>query len=270
MKQLKKKTTKPSASVGANKGSFKERLGGFWSRTYNLLFHEDIYYRIGGYLIFGLLLFLVTWAFFAFVIKKPNLLMDSFLVEKFSKTEIVQSVGPWGADTFGETWKIFGKEYKVNEIFATWGNVAILTFKFFLNHLVFVLLFIFGLNLFKISRWNLGTIYFIFYTILWGAVVGTTSQSYPVGDNLVFGPLILFARFGLWNWFSYLLLVVSSAHFSWLAAPKWTEWVWEKQRPFWPIKFTPDQKELFIYGVLFLLASCFAEARVFVHYNLIF
>lgn len=270
MKQLKKKAPKPAASVKADKGSLTEKLGRFWSRMYNLLFHEDIYYRIGGYLIFGLLLFVVTWSLFAFVIKKPNLLMDSFLVEKFSKPQIVQTIGPWGAKTFGETWTIFGKAYKVNEVVATWGNVALLTFKFFLNHLLFVLFFIFGLNLFKIGRWNLGAVYFVFYTILWGIVVGTTSQPYPVGDNPVLGQLILFARFGLWNWFSYLLLVISSAQFSWLAAPKWTEWAWEKERKFWPVKFSPDQKELFIYGLLFLLASCFAEARVFVHYNLIF
>ena len=267
MKQLSKKTAKPAASGGAAKGSFKEKLSRFWSKTYNLLFHEDIYYRIGGYLIFGLLLFLVVWALFAFLIKKPGLLMDSFLVQKFGKNEVIRTIGPWGAKTFGETWNMFGKTYKVSEIFAVWGNVLVFTFKFFLNHLVFVLIFIFGLNLFKIGRWNMGAIYFVFYTILWGVVVGTNSQTYPVGNNLIIGPLILFARFGLWNWFSYLLLVISTAHFSWWAAPKWTEWAWEKKREFWPIAFTPDQKELFIYGLLFLLASSFAEARVFVHYN---
>lgn len=268
MKQLNKKRSKSAAVEKPGKGNLKEKLGRFWSRTYNLLFHEDIYYRIGGYLIFGLVLFFLTWACAAFLIKKPNLLSDSFLVEKFFKPQIIETIGPWGSKTFGETWTIFGKAYKVSDIFAVWGNVLLLTFKFFLNHLVFVLLFIFGLNLFKISRWNLGTIYFIFYTILWGIVVGTNSQTYPVGNNPVLGPLILFARFGLWNWFSYMLLVISSAHFSWYTAPKWTEWFWEKQRKFWPIKFTPDQMELFIYGFLFLLASSFAEARVFVHYNL--
>ncbi len=268
MKQLNKKAPTPAASGRAVKGSFKEKLGRFWSQTYNLLFHEDIYYRIGGYLIFGLVLFLVTWACFGFIVKKPNLLTDSFIVQKFFKTQIVQTIGPWGSKAFGETWNVFGKAVNVADIFSVWGNVLLLTFKFFLNHLVFVLIFIFGLNLFKIGRWSLGTVYFVFYTILWGIVVGTSSQTYPVGNNLVFGPLILFARFGLWNWFSYLLLVVSSAHFSWWVAPKWTEWVWEKKRQFWSIKFTPDQKELFIYGLLFLLASSFAEARVFVHYNL--
>jgi len=267
LKQLNKKASKPAASGGA-KGSFKDKLSRFWSQTYNLLFHSDIYCQIGGYLIFGLLLFLATWAFFTFIVKKPNLLSDSFLVQKFFKAQTIPTIGPWGSKTFGETWKIFGKSIKVADLFGVWGNVLLLTFKFFLNHLVFVLVFIFGLNLFKISRWNLGTIYFIFYTILWGIVVGTNSQMYPIGNNLVFGSLILFARFGLWNWFSYLLLVVSSAHFSWWVAPKWTEWVWEKKRKFWPIKFTPDQKELFIYGLLFLLASSFAEARVFVHYNM--
>ncbi len=268
MKQLNKKASKPAASGGANKGSFKEKLGRFWSRTYNLLFHSDIYCQIGGYLIFGLLLFLATWAIFTFAVKKPNLLSDSFLVQKFFKAQTIPAIGSWGSKTFGETWNIFGKAVKVADLFGVWGNVLLLTFKFFLNHLVFVFIFIFGLNLFKISRWNLGTIYFIFYTILWGIVVGSNSQTYPVGSNLVFGSLILFARFGLWNWFSYLLLVVSSAHFSWWVAPKWTEWIWEKERKFWPIKFTPDQKELFIYGLLFLLASSFAEARVFVHYNM--
>ena len=35
----------------------------------------------------------------------------------------------------------------------------------------------------------------------------------------------------------------------------------------WPLSFTPDQREVFIYGLLFLLASSFAEARIFVYYN---
>ncbi|MGE5605714.1 MAG: hypothetical protein ACM3YE_08495, partial [Bacteroidota bacterium] len=144
MKQLIKKAPKPAAAEKAGKGSFKEKVGRLGSRTYNLLFHEDIYYQIGGYLIFGLLLFLLAWACSAFLIKKPNLLTDSFLVQKFFKTQIVETIGPWGSKTFGETWKIFGKAFKVSDIFGVWGNVLLLTFKFFLNHLVFVVLFIFG------------------------------------------------------------------------------------------------------------------------------
>lgn len=243
---------------------------GYWVGKNNglkLLFHDDVYYRVGGYVAFGLILFLCTWALFFFVVKKSDLMYDSFVVQKLFKQEINNGIGTWGTKVFGETWKIAGKEYKVAEAVGIWGNVFWFTLKYFLNHMVFVIPFIFLMNYIKIGKWNLSVIYFALYTIMWGAVVGTNSLTFPVGENPMAGPLVVFARYGLWVWFSYLLLMTSTSQMACLVAPKWTEWEWKKEGKFWPISFTPDQKEVFIYGLLFLLASSFAEARIFVYYN---
>lgn len=238
----------------------------FFLKMYNLLFHDDLYYRIGGFLIFGLLLFLIVWAVFMFLAKSPNLLADSFMVKKFFKAEVVKSFGPWDAKAFNAVWNIFGMQIKAGNFI----NVILLTLAFFLNHLVFVVIFIFGLSLFKIGRWNLSLIYFIFYTILWGIVSGTNSFSFPVGSDQVLGSLILFARFGLWTWFSYMLLLISSTQFAFYGTSTWTSWDWKQTRKFWPVSFTPEQREIFIYGLLFLLASSLAEANIFVHYSGVF
>lgn len=234
----------------------------------NLLFHEDVYYRMGGYLILGLVIFFITWAIFAFGVKKPGLLSDSFVVQKLFKVETAPTIGQWGVKTFGKTCKLFGKSFDVAKTVGVWGNVAVITLKYFFNHLVFVFIFIFLLNLFKIGRWNLGMIYFLLLTILWGVVVGSNSMGFPVGDNQILGSLILFGRYGVWYWFSYLMLVLSTSQFAWFVAPKWLGAQWQKVRPIWPVSFTPEQREIFFFGLLFLLAASFAEARIFVHYNL--
>lgn len=260
---LKPLSTKPGKPAGAkieNKQSSKG-FAGFCKKTYNLLFHDDVYLRICGFLIFGLILFFGSWAFFSFAYNKINLLENSFMVQKFFKPEIMKGIGPWAAKLFGST------NADVIKNFGIWGNVILLTFENFLNNLIFVLIFIFFLNFFRVGRWNMSLIYFALYSIMWGAVIGTLSLPFPTGTDRVLGSLILFARYGLWIWFSYLLLIVSTTQFTWLASPSWLDWNWEKKRNFWPVSFTPDQREVFIYGLLFLLASSFAEARIFVHYN---
>jgi len=244
---------------------------GYWvakNEGVKLLFHEDVYYRIGGYAAFGLILFFCAWALFFFVIKKNNLLYDSFIIQKIFKSNTLATIGPWGEKTFGKTWLIFGKKYEVAAVVGLWGNVFRLTVKYFFNHLVFIIPFIFLLNCFKIGKWNLSLIYFGCYSLLWGVAVGTGSLPFPVGDNQMAGALIVFARYGLWIWFAYLLLAASTTQFAWLTAPSWLGWNWRKERKFWPVSFTPDQREVFIYGLLFLLAASFAEARIFMHYNL--
>ncbi len=236
---------------------------GFLKKTYNLLFSEDIYRRIGGYLLFGLLLFIISWLTFAFVIKQSNSFNHTFMVQKLFKLNIYKGVGDWALKTFGEKWKIIVWTIAPKNFFA----IAWLTIEYFVQQLLIVGVFVFFFNYFKIGRWNLGLVYMILLTIMWGGVIGTNSLDFPFGDNKVFGPLLLFTRFGLWYWFAYLLLTASTTQFTWMAAPNWTTWSWEKARSFWKFKFTPDQKEIFIYGLLFLLAASFAEARIFIHYN---
>lgn len=244
---------------------------GYWvgkNGGLQLLYHEDVYYRIGGYVAFGLVLLLCTWALFFFVIKKNNIMYDSLVIQKIFKPEVVPTFGAWGEKTFGTTWKLFGKEFKVVEVVGLWANVIILTLKYFLNHLIFVIPFIFVMNLFKAGKFNFSTIYFAIYTIFWGIAVGSNSLVFPAGSDPMAGPVIVFARFGLWIWFSYLLLMASTTQFAWLTTTGWLSMDWKKQRKLWPVSFTPDQWEVFIYGLLFLLAASFAEARIFVHYNL--
>ncbi|HBE80981.1 MAG TPA: hypothetical protein DDW65_24815 [Firmicutes bacterium] len=260
MKPSTSKANKP-ASAKIKPSHDSKGFAGFCKKTFNLLFHEDIYFRICGFLIFGLLLFFASWAFFSFVYNKINLMENSFMVQKFFSPQIVKGIGPWAAKLFGS------HNADVIKNFGIWGNVILLTVENFFNHLAFVIIFIFIFNYFRIGRWNMSLIYFALYTIMWGAAMGTLSLPFPTGSNRILGSLILFARYGLWIWFSYLLLIVSSTQFTWLAAPSWLDWNWQKQRKFWPVTFTPDQREVFIYGLLFLLASSFAEARIFVHYN---
>lgn len=260
MKPLSTKANKP-ANAKIEKNGESKGFRGFCSKIYHLLFHEDVYLRICGFLIFGLLLFFLSWAFFTFAYNKINLLENSFMVQKLFKPQIVKEIGPWAANLFGSD------KANVIQNFGYWGNVVLLTFENFFNNLVFVFIFIFFLNYFKVGRWNMSLIYFALYTIMWGAAIGTLSLPFPTGNERILGSLILFARYGLWIWFSYLLLIVSTTQFTWLSAPSWLNWNWEQKRKFWPVSFTPDQREVFIYGLLFLLASSFAEARIFVHYN---
>jgi hypothetical protein len=250
-------------------GNTAKATKGVLGKFSNLLFHNDIYYRMGGFLILGLIIFFVSWAIFAFGVKKSGLLTDTFVVQKLFKVETAATIGTWGAETFGKTWKIFGKSVDVAKTVGLWGNVGVISFKYFFNHLIFVFIFIGLLNLFKIGRWNLGMIYFLLLTLMWGAVVGTNSLSFPTGENQLLGSLLLFGRYGVWTWFAYLMLVLSTSQFAWVVAPKWLGSEWHKERPFWPVHFTPEQREIFIFGLLFLLAASFAEARIFVHYNLI-
>ena len=261
---------KPVVTKTTSKRSLKDSFLNFWVKSFNWMFADDVYYKLGGILICGLVLFLLVWALFTFVIKAPNALGDSMMVKKFFKPEMVKSFGSWAVEKFGDVnWKIFTKSYRVADLFNLWGNVLTLTLKYFFNHLVMVIPFILLLNLFKIGRWSMGMVYFALYTVLWGVVVGTNSMPFATGNNQIFGPLLLFIRYGIWTWFSYLLLVVSTTQFAWLTSPSWLNWGWQQERPkFWKVSFTPDQRELFIYGLLFLLAASFAEARIFVHYNL--
>jgi hypothetical protein len=260
---LKLKGKKEKVETGSKTADAK--TGGF----FNLLFHEDIYYRMGGFLLLGLVIFFISWAIFAFGVKKPGLLANSFVVQKLFKVEAATTMGPWGAETFGKTWRIFGKTVDVAKTVGLWGNVGVITFKYFFNHLIFVFIFIFLFNLVKVGRWNLGMIYFMLLTVMWGAVVGTNSMSFPTGDNQMVGSLLLFGRYGVWTWFAYLMLVLSTSQFAWVTAPKWLGTEWHKERAFWPVHFTPEQREIFMFGLLFLLAASFAEARIFVHYNLL-
>ncbi|HEY8463934.1 MAG TPA: hypothetical protein VIM29_07925, partial [Bacillota bacterium] len=101
---------KENAETGVKKTNFFSKL----------LFHEDVYYQLGGFLLLGLVVFFISWAIFAFVVKKPDLMANSFMVQKLFKIEAAPAMGEWGVKTFGKTWKLFGKSYDVAKTVNVW------------------------------------------------------------------------------------------------------------------------------------------------------
>jgi hypothetical protein len=103
-----KKNAKLAPKAGLNQSG--KTSGGFWKKVYNLLFHEDIYCRVGGYLLFGAVLFLASWAVFLFVVNKVNLFDYGILSGKIFIAKIF-------------TVKIFSKDvcwraiFRLSEIF---------------------------------------------------------------------------------------------------------------------------------------------------------
>ncbi|HBK68290.1 MAG TPA: hypothetical protein DDZ91_06590 [Firmicutes bacterium] len=232
-----------------------------------LLFSEDVYKRIGGYLCCGLLIFLLSWAI-AYFFMGEGVLKNTLLVDKVFGIKGSSNIGAWWKTRLGENFKIFKWEFKTEDLFNTWGNILLVTVKNFLHHAVIALIFIFFLNRFKIGQFPLGLFYYLLYTILTGIVVGTNSYSYPPQGFTVLGALVTFLRFGLWVWFSYGLLIASSANWTWLKTSSFRDNSWQKSGRFWswPVLHA-DEKEVLVFGLLFLLVSSFAEARLIVFYG---
>lgn len=239
----------------------------FISRLYNLLFDEDVYKRMKGFLIWGLVIFAVVWAL-SFFFLPEKALKDTLLVEKLFGTKGTTGFGEWGVKKLGETYKIFKWEFSTETVFNTWGNVFLVTLKTFLHHLVMVFLFLFLLNRFRIGRFPLGYFYFLVYTILMAVVVGTNSYVYPPQWSAALGALGTFIRFGIFEWFAYGLLAISTLNWTWLKADSLFTGRWEKAGRFWSLpRLVPDERDILIFGFLFLLAANFAEARLIVFYN---
>jgi len=231
------------------------------------LFNDDVYKRIGGFLLWGLVILLIFWG--CSVLFLPgNVLNKTFLVEKIFGNKGTESFGSFGQNWLGENFKFFKWEFETAEVFNTWGNVLVVTAKNFAHHLVVAVVFIFLLNRFRIGRLSLGMLFFFIYTALSGVVVGTDSIPYPAQVNNVLGPVITFLRYGIWIWFAYGLLTVATQQWTWLKSDSLLDPNWEKTGRFWPLnKLTPDEKEVFVFGCLFLLAASFAEARLIVLYG---
>lgn len=232
-----------------------------------LLFSEDVYKRIGGYLLTGLILFGIAWAI-AYFLMGEGALKNTLLVDKLFGIKGSAELGTSWEARLGETFKIFKGEYQTAEVFNTWGNIFLVTLKNFFHHAVIVLLFIFLLNRFRIGRFPLGLFYYLLYTILTGIVVGTNSYPYPAQGFTVLGALVTFLRFGLWVWFSYGLLLAATAHWTWLKTDSLLDNSWQKGGRFWSWpQLHGDDKEVLVFGLLFLLVSSFAEARLIVFYG---
>ena len=250
----------------AKRNEVKERKYPFrWFRE--LLFSEDVYRRIGGYLLSGLLIFALAWVCGYFLLGE-GALKNTLLVDKIFGKKGVTDLGTSLANRLGNTFKIFKWEFDTADVVGTWGNTLLVTGKIFAHHFLIVLFFIFFLNRFKVGRFPLALYYFLLYTILTGLVVGTNSYSYPAQGLTRLGALVTFLRFGLWVWFSYALLLASTADWTWLRTGSFLDSSWKKEGKFWswpPLQ--GDDKEVFIFGLLFLLVSSFAEARLIVFYG---
>lgn len=249
----------------ANKDRSKaDKHPGFFGK---LLFNTDVYRRVGGYLLCGLLLFIVAWAVGYFLLSE-GFLKNTFLVDKIFGVKGSETLGTWWAERLGETIKIFKWEINTADTFVTWGNILLVTVKIFAHHFLIVLLFVFFLNRFKVGRSTLALFYFLIYTVLTGLVAGTNSYPYPAQGLVRIGALVTFLRFAVWVWFSYSLLLASTVNWTWLQTSSFTDGSWQKEGKFWsgPQLFG-DTKEVFIFGLLFLLVSSFAEARLIVFYG---
>ncbi len=232
-----------------------------------LVFSADVYRRVGGYLLCGLLLFMVAWAIGYFLLGEGTL-KNTLLVDKIFGIKGSETFGAWWAERLGETFKLFKWEINTADTFGTWGNVLLVTLKVFAHHFLIVLLFIFFLNRFKVGRFPLALFYFILYTLLTGLVTGTNSYSFPPQGFVRLGALVTFLRFAVWVWFSYALLLASTVDWTWLQTSSFTDSSWKKQGKFWTWpQLVGDNKEVFVFGLLFLLVSSFAEARLIVFYG---
>jgi hypothetical protein len=243
-----------------------------WSKpfrwAYNLLFHEDVYHRIGGFLLWGFVFLAASWAV-GFLLVKTPFLKGTLMVDKlFGITGIREVFGEWGIKWLGADFTVFKKTLQTADFFNTWGNVLLITLKTFAHHMVIVLVFILLMNLLQIKRVPLGYIFFLLYTVLLGLVVGTNAYTFPPQWSKQIGAVVTFARFGLWQWFAYGLLAVSTLKWGWFSSASALKPGWKKLRSFWPIRFgSGDNVEVFVYGLLFVLAASFAEARLIVHYG---
>lgn len=263
MKQSKPKTDKAAAVTP------KAPKGNIIQRAYELLFHEDVYFRrIGGFLLWGVLLLAASWAVGFFLIKEPLLKGTLFVDKLFGIHGVSSAYGKWGLSHFGKTLHLFKWSGDTEQFFNTWGNVCLVTLKNFAHHLVVVFFFILLLNLIRIKRFPLGYLFFGLFTIMMGLVVGTNSYLFPPQWSQQIGAVVTFIRFGFWEWFAYGLLAVATLNWGWFSSSSLLMGDWKKLRPFWPLRFgSRDDKEVFIYGLLFLLAASFAEARLIVHYG---
>lgn len=232
-----------------------------------LLFSEDVYKRIGAYLLTGFILFAIAWAIAYFALGE-SVLKNTLLVDKLFGIKGSATIGEKWEARLGETFKLFKKEYKTEDVVNNWGNILLVTLKVFLHHAVIVLLFIFLLNRFRIGRFPLGLFYYLLYTVLIGIVVGTNSYPYPAQGLTRLGALVTFFRFGLWVWFSYGLLLAATANWTWLKTDSLLDDAWQREGKFWSWPhLMSDEKEVLIFGLLFLLVSSFAEARLIVYYG---
>lgn len=232
-----------------------------------LLFNDDVYKRIGGFLLWGILILVICWAVSGFTLQR-NIFNKTFLVEKLFGIKGTEVFGSWGVNWLGEKFSFFKWEFETAKTFNTWGNVLVVTAKNFAHHLVIAFVFIFFLNRFKIGGLSMGLFFFFIYSVLSGMVVGTDSLAFPGQFNNILGPVVTYLRYGIWIWFAYGLLAVSTNRWTWLRSGSLLDGNWEKTGKFWPLtKLTPDEKEVFFFGWLFLLAASFAEARLIVFYG---
>lgn len=261
-----KDATKPAASAGKT-GAPAKSARQLLANWYGLLFSDDVYKRMIGFLLWGLVIIAVTWVL-AFFCLPDGFLEKTMIVRKLFGVRGSTRPGEWGLKWLGETAKIFGREFTPKELFDTWGNLFLVTGKIFLHHLPVVFVFIFLFSRFRIRRVPLSYLYFLVYTVLVGIAAGTESFTYPPQGDGVWGMIILFLRFALIEWFAYGLLTVATLKWTWVKADSLLNGSWEKSGRFfsWPA-LLPDERDLLIFGFLFLLVANFSEAKLIVFYG---
>ena len=111
---MEKAATKPTASGGKTRtpANTPRQL---ISRWYGLLFSDDVYQRMAGFLLWGLVIIAVTWAV-AFFCLPDGLLENTMIVKKLFGVKGSTRPGEWGLKWLGETAKIFGREFTVGAV----------------------------------------------------------------------------------------------------------------------------------------------------------
>ena len=186
----------------------------------------------------------------------------------FGDRGLRETFGNWGLSWLGPQFKIFKWQFDTAATFNTWGNVLLITLKNYGHNLIVAFLFVFCFNHLRIKRFPLGYFFLAVYTIMTGLVIGTNSYVFPAQWHATIGAVVTFIRYGFWEWFALGLLSVSTLNWGLVASTGLLKPEWERIRPFGLPRFgDQDSKEVFIFGLLFLLAASFAEARLTVHYG---
>lgn len=187
----------------------------------------DVYRRWFASLIWGFLLFIVSWVVGYFLLK-PQFLLNSLL-----------------------SMKLFGYN----------GSVAVVALKNVAQQLLTVLVFIVFLNHFRVGKLHLSHYFFFLYAVMVGLLVGTNSYQFHFHFLNKWQALLPFGLYGVWEMIAYALVLAATTGLTWFETPGLFNGDWKRVRRFTEIRLKGEEIEVLIYGVLILAVSAYGEAR---------
>lgn len=238
------------------------RIGGFfagiWRRlvdsAMNHLNDDDVFRRMGAAAIWVFLFFLAGYLI-SLVLLKDEFFSQTWLVQRFFGLGAPKSLWPPAAEGAKEPALLY------------WQRTFFIAGRIFLHYLVLMVLFILGLNHFRVGRVNLGLVFLFSMALLTGAVTGTRSFNVLYYSSTRLTALITFIRFNLWQLLSFMLAAVATSGMAVYATDGWLQGTWRKVRSWAKPKFKGEDLEVVVYSLLILIASCIAEARLVSFYD---